>query len=192
MEQSMRRTGRETVLTPEFQKEFVDCLLVCCTIKTSCEALGISESTYQNWRKVARNALLSDTELTEYEETCLSFIVSCREARGKAKRTLLLSVMRDVVKDKCPECGRSGSTRDKLKMLAQFHPEEYSEKRVTRTTRLEGSGGGPVQFMAVDPREFLRAKLALPGQLHSASTLAHAEIQKRIGQNNPTNGHDHE
>lgn len=182
-----RKMGRTSLLTPQLQKEFIDGLLVCCTIKTACQSVGISTATYRYWKRTASAALDKETELTEYEEDCISFLTACTEARGKSKRTLLLSVMKHVVKDHCEHCGRRGDPKLGLKLLAQCHPEEYSERRVTRTTRHEGPGGGPVQVMLVDPREFLLSKMGTTIEMQAAEELSHAEIQKRIGQQ-PTNG----
>jgi hypothetical protein len=75
-----------------------------CTIKTSCEACGVSEKSFHEW--IARGAT--------GEQPFAQFREALTRAKGRAKTKLVKSII------------DSGDWRARLEILARVYPSEYA------------------------------------------------------------------
>jgi hypothetical protein len=99
-----KRPGRRTLCTPEKTKELCKFISGACTIKTSCEACGVSEKSFHEW--IARAAA--------GEQPFAQFCEALTRAKGQGKAKLVKSII------------DSGDWRAWLEMLARVYPSEYA------------------------------------------------------------------
>ena len=106
----MRKRGRKTLCTPEMTRRLCKFITGACTIKTTCEACGVSEKSFYEW--IARGA--------GGEQPFAQFRASVTRARGVAKAKIVRSIL------DFPDW------RAKLEILARVFPDEYgrTEPRV--------------------------------------------------------------
>ena len=104
------KIGRRTLCTPELTKRLCKLLSSACTIKTSCEACGVSEKSFFEWLGRGETG----------EQPFSQFRASVMRTRGVAKVRIVRSIL------DCPDW------RGKLEILARVFPDEYgrTEPRV--------------------------------------------------------------
>ena len=104
--------------------------------RTACRAAGISEWTFNEWRKKgeqAREDQENGVALTETQEELLWFVNELEDARAKAEAALVARWYTEAA---------DGDWRAAERFLAKAFPERWSDP----ATRLEitGAQGGPV------------------------------------------------
>lgn len=104
--------------------------------RTACRAAGVSEWTFNDWRKKgeqAREDKQSGIELTGVQEELLWFVDELDEARAKAEAALVARWYNEAA---------DGDWRAAERFLAKAFPERWADP----ATRLEvtGAQGGPV------------------------------------------------
>jgi hypothetical protein len=102
----MKTRGRRTLLCAKLQKQICGYLSDCCTIRTACEATGISESSFYLWVEKGE----------EGRSTYKEFSEAVTRARGRAKARIVRSLLDE--KD----------WRARLEVLARVFPDEYGRR----------------------------------------------------------------
>ena len=102
--ENSKKRGRRTLCTPQTIKALCKFLSGACTIRTACEATGISEASFHDW--VARGE--------QGEKPFSEFLDAVTRARGQGKARLVESIL------------DSGDWRARLEMLARVYPSEYA------------------------------------------------------------------
>jgi hypothetical protein len=100
------KRGRRTLLNSKFQKQICGYLSECCTIKTACEASGLSQSSFSLWIKKGEQGKSPYKEFSE----------AVTRARGRAKARIVRSLLDE--KD----------WRARLEVLARVFPDEYGRR----------------------------------------------------------------
>jgi hypothetical protein len=100
------KRGRRTLLCAKLQKQICGYLSDCCTIRTACEATGISESSFYLWVEKGEEGRSPYKEFTE----------AITRARGRAKARIVHSLLDE--KD----------WRARLEVLARVFPDEYGRR----------------------------------------------------------------
>jgi hypothetical protein len=103
----LKKRGRRTLLCAKLQKEICGYLSDCCTIRTACEATGISESSFYLW--VEKGEEKGRSPYKEFSE-------AITRARGRAKARIVHSLLDE--KD----------WRARLELLARVFPDEYGRR----------------------------------------------------------------
>jgi hypothetical protein len=102
----LKTRGRRTLLCAKLQKEICGYLSDCCTIRTACEATGISESSFYLWVEKGEEGRSPYKEFSE----------AITRARGRAKARIVHSLLDE--KD----------WRARLELLARVFPDEYGRR----------------------------------------------------------------
>jgi hypothetical protein len=102
----MKRRGRRTKLDVKLQREICGYLSDCCTIRTACEATGMSESSFYLWVEKGEEGRSPYKEFSE----------AITRARGRAKARIVHSLLDE--KD----------WRARLEVLARVFPDEYGRR----------------------------------------------------------------
>jgi hypothetical protein len=102
----MKKRGRKTKLDVKLQKEICGYLSDCCTIRTACEATGISETAFFEWIRRGEAG----------EQQFAQFAQAVTRARGRAKAQIVRSLLDE--KD----------WRARLELLARVFPDEYGRR----------------------------------------------------------------
>jgi hypothetical protein len=102
----MKRRGRRTKLDVKLQRQICGYLSDCCTIRTACEATGISESSFYLWVEKGEEGRSPYKEFSE----------AITRARGRAKARIVHSLLDE--KD----------WRARLELLARVFPDEYGRR----------------------------------------------------------------
>jgi hypothetical protein len=102
----MKRRGRRTKLDVKLQREICGYLSDCCTIRTACEATGMSESSFYLWVEKGEEGRSPYKEFSE----------AITRARGRAKARIVHSLLDE--KD----------WRARLELLARVFPDEYGRR----------------------------------------------------------------
>lgn len=127
----------DRLLIPKEKRENVLKLIAAGNYqRTACRAAGISEWTFNEWRKKgeqAREDKENGVALTEVQEELLWFVNELEDARAKAEATLVARWYTEAA---------DGDWRAAERFLAKAFPERWSDP----ATRLEitGAQGGPV------------------------------------------------
>ncbi len=127
----------DRLLIPKEKRENVLKLIAAGNYqRTACRAAGISEWTFNEWRKKgeqAREDKENGVTLTEVQEELLWFVNELEDARAKAEATLVARWYTEAA---------DGDWRAAERFLAKAFPERWSDP----ATRLEitGAQGGPV------------------------------------------------
>tara|TARA_R100000781_G_scaffold99265_4_gene62879 strand:+ start:373 stop:1002 length:630 start_codon:yes stop_codon:yes gene_type:complete len=127
----------DRLLIPKEKRENVLKLIAAGNYqRTACRAAGISEWTFNEWRKKgeqAREDQENGVTLTETQEELLWFVNELEDARAKAEATLVARWYTEAA---------DGDWRAAERFLAKAFPERWSDP----ATRLEitGAQGGPV------------------------------------------------
>jgi hypothetical protein len=100
--------GRRSKLDTKLQKQICGYLSDCCTIKTACEASGISETSFFEWIRRGEAG----------ERPFAQFTQAVTRARGRAKARIVRSLLDE--KD----------WRPRLEMLARVFPDEYGRRDI--------------------------------------------------------------
>jgi hypothetical protein len=98
--------GRKTLLNTNLQKRICGYLSDCCTIRTACEATGISETSFFEWIRRGEAG----------EQPFAQFAQAVTRARGKAKA----AIVRSLVDER--------DWRARLELLARVFPDEYGRR----------------------------------------------------------------
>src|SRR5438067_9784555 len=119
----MKKTGRKTLCTPQKTEELCEYLSHACTIRTACEACGVSEKSFREWFARGETS----------EQPFASFRAAVTRARGLGKAKLVKSIV------------DSGDWRAWLEMLARVYPSEYSktEPREVIVQQVVAAGPSP-------------------------------------------------
>ena len=102
------KRGRRTLLNVKLQKQICGYLSDCCTVRTACEASGISESSFFLWIEKGEQGQ------SPYKE----FSDAITRARGRAKARIVRSLLDE--KD----------WRARLEVLARVFPDEYGRREI--------------------------------------------------------------
>jgi hypothetical protein len=102
----MKRRGRRTKLDVKLQRQICGYLSDCCTIKTACEASGLSQSSFFLWIEKGEQGHSPYKEFSE----------AITRARGRAKARIVHSLLDE--KD----------WRARLELLARVFPDEYGRR----------------------------------------------------------------
>jgi len=102
------KRGRRTLLNAKLQKQICGYLSDCCTIRTACEASGISETSFFEWIRRGEAG----------ERPFAQFTQAVTRARGRAKARIVRSLLDE--KD----------WRPRLEMLARVFPDEYGRRDI--------------------------------------------------------------
>jgi hypothetical protein len=102
--ENRKKRGRRTLCTLQKIKALCTFLSRACTIRTACEATGISEASFHDW--IARGE--------QGEKPFSEFLDAVTRARGQGKAKLVKSII------------DSGDWRAWLEMLARVYPSEYA------------------------------------------------------------------
>jgi hypothetical protein len=102
--ENKRKRGRRTLCTPRKIKALCKFLSIPCTIRTACEATGISEASFFDWAARGERG----------EKPFSEFLDAVTRARGRGKTKLVKSII------------DSGDWRAWLEMLARVYPSEYA------------------------------------------------------------------
>jgi hypothetical protein len=152
----MKTRGRRTLLCAKLQKEICSYLSDCCTIRTACEAVGISESSFHLWVEKGEQG---ESPYKEFSE-------AVTRARGRAKARIVRSLLDE--KD----------WRARLEVLARVFPDEYGRREIvplpvqpprdlSKSVRLTCYGAPDVdlgEFMEVEATyKEMKAKLQAAG-----------------------------
>ena len=127
----------DRLLIPKEKRENVLKLIAAGNYqRTACRAAGISEWTFNEWRKKgeqAREDQENGVALTETQEELLWFVNELEDARAKAEAALVARWYTEAA---------DGDWRAAERFLAKAFPERWSDP----ATRLEitGAQGGPV------------------------------------------------
>jgi hypothetical protein len=100
----VKKRGRRTLCTPQKIRALCKFLSGACTIRTACEATGISEASFHDW--VARGE--------RGEKPFSEFLQAVTRARGEGKAKLVKSII------------GSRDWRARLEILARVYPSEYA------------------------------------------------------------------
>jgi hypothetical protein len=100
------KRGRRTLLTTKLQSQLCGYLSDCCTIRTACEATGISETSFFEWVRRGEAG----------ERPFAQFAQGVTRARGRAKARIVHSLLDE--KD----------WRARLELLARVFPDEYGRR----------------------------------------------------------------
>jgi hypothetical protein len=106
------KKGRRTLLNAKLQKQICGYLSDCCTIRTACEASGISETSFFEWIRRGEAG----------ERPFAQFTQAVTRARGRAKARLVRSILSE--KD----------WRARLEILARVFPDEYGRRDLVPPT----------------------------------------------------------
>jgi hypothetical protein len=98
------KRGRRTLCTAQTTKALCDDLAHACTIKTACEAQGISVTSFHEWVRRGEAG----------EEPFAQFAAAVRRARGRGKAALVRSILEHP------------DWRGKMELLARVYPDEYA------------------------------------------------------------------
>jgi len=104
----MKTRGRRTLLCARLQKQICRYLTNCCTIRTACEATGISETAFFSWIRRGEAG----------EQPFAKFAQAIARARGRAKARIVRSLLDE--KD----------WRPRLELLARVFPDEYGRREI--------------------------------------------------------------
>ena len=106
IELPMKRNGRghRTLCTTQTVRALCKLIANGCTIRTACEACGISETAFHDWIRRGENG----------EQPFAQFAAAVTRARGRGKAALVKSIIDHP------------DWRGKLELLARVYPEEYS------------------------------------------------------------------
>ena len=99
----MKKRGRKTLCTPGLTKQLCKLIAGACTIKTSCEACGVSEKSFHEW--IVRGA--------GGEQPFSQFRDAVMRARGRFKARVCKSIIEDR------------DWRARLELLSRVYPEEF-------------------------------------------------------------------
>jgi hypothetical protein len=97
------KRGRRTLLNAKLQKQICGYLSDCCTIRTACEASGISETSFFEWIRRGEAG----------ERPFAQFTQAVTRARGRAK----VRIVRSLLDEK--------DWRPRLEILARVFRDEY-------------------------------------------------------------------
>lgn len=88
--------GRNTLLTPELHKAIVDSLTLGCPIVDACQHVGITETTFYNWRNrgQAELARLEEPKARERQSEApfVKFFEDTTRAQAEARRAAVASI----------------------------------------------------------------------------------------------------
>jgi hypothetical protein len=104
----MKKRGRKTKLTKTIQRDVCRIIALPCTIRSACEACGISESTFNHWI----------TRGEAGERPFSEFSTAVTRARGVGKVKIARSIL------------DSDDVRVKLEYLARVYPDEFGRREV--------------------------------------------------------------
>jgi hypothetical protein len=104
----MKTRGRRILLCAKLQKQICGYLSDCTTVKTACEASGISLSSFFLWIEKGEKGQ------SPYKE----FSDAVTRARGKAK----VKIVRSLLDEK--------DWRPRLELLARVFPDEYGRREI--------------------------------------------------------------
>ncbi len=102
------KRGRRILLNAKLQKQICGYLSDCCTIRTACEATGISETSFFEWHRRGEAG----------EQPFAQFAQAVTRARGRAK----VRIVRSLLDEK--------DWRPRLEMLARVFPDEYGRRDI--------------------------------------------------------------
>jgi len=102
------KVGRKTKLTPKLQTEICGYLADCCTIRTSCEAIGVSQTSFF---ECIRRGEAGEQPFAQFAQTIT-------RARGRAKARIVRSLLDER------------DWRGRLEILARVFPDEYGRHEV--------------------------------------------------------------
>src|SRR5262249_32649714 len=97
------KLGRRALCTPEKTKKLCKLISAAGTIRTACEAAGVSESAFNDWIRRGDAG----------EKPFSQFAAAITRARGKGKARLVRSI------------ADADDWRAKLELLARVFPSEY-------------------------------------------------------------------
>lgn len=126
------RRGRKTKLTPKLQEQIIKYVEAGNYNKVACQAVGICEWTYYNWRKQGEKAekkLREGKKLTNKENEFSQFSQSIRgaEARAEIRNVTIINI------------AAKKEWRAALEMLARKYPKRWGIKK-----QIEGIGEEPL------------------------------------------------
>ena len=112
----MKKHGRKTKLTKTIQRDVCRIIALPCTIRSACEACGISESTFNHWI----------TRGEAGERPFSEFSTAVTRPRGVGKVKIARSIL------------DSDDVRVKLEYLARVYPDEFGRRTTTATAATAG------------------------------------------------------
>jgi hypothetical protein len=127
--------GRRTILNAKLQNQICGYLSDCCTIRTACEASGISETSFFEWIR------RGEAE----ERPFAQFTQAVTRARGRAK----VRIVRSLLDEK--------DWRARLDILARVFPGEYGRDVVPAAELIPASPMPPVNLVLAMPNGEKRA-----------------------------------
>lgn len=126
---SRRRTGRDSLYTPERVQRIVNAIRMGATYKLACKYGGIVESTFYRWK----------LERKEFSD-------AVQEAEGAAAVGWLAKI---------EQAANDGTWQAAAWKLERRYPSDYGRTSV----EVSGRDGGPLQIEVADPRVALLAMI---------------------------------
>ena len=131
----MKKRGRQTLLTKKMQNAICEIQANANTIKTACDAVGISEKTYFN--RCQKNP---------------SFFTATRKARARAKMKLVEIIQLAALKNPLHACW----------LLKRSWPNEYSRVSVERVEQIGEPPERSVKILYQANKKELKELLRFP------------------------------
>jgi hypothetical protein len=164
-------TGRKLAIVadPKLLEQICDLLRQGCSIRTTCECVGLSQSCFFDYMR------RSNPDATDYDPRFLEFAERVTRARGQGKAELISRIR------------AAGDWRADLALLERISPAEYARSVPSQsgTSLIGGDDSGTIQELLLreaasrspDPARIERLKKTL-----EEVRAANAELLRLIGE----------
>lgn len=155
---------RPTKLTPELQKDILDRLRAGSTIKSTCDSVGIGESTYYQWVDIG-NAYLDGQDhdrmprLVKDREAFAEFAEEATRAQAEGMITAAIRFKQGM--EPSESVSETTKTMTETRLDKNGTPYEYTKRETTRTiTKHPGDWRAAMEYLARrDPDNWARQKI---------------------------------